>query len=393
MADRGSRGLLAVIVGLILASGSAVGQVVPPPRPRVFRIQVVDEETGRGVPLVELRTVNQIRYVTDSNGVVAFDEPGLFNLQGLLHRHEPRLRGRQGQFRLPRRRRSQVTEGGSARISIRRRNIAERLYRVTGAGIYRDSILTGDPRPDPRAAAQRPGHGPGQRGQRRLPGEDPLVLGRHQPPRLPARQLPRARGHLGAARPRRARSLEGRGPPLLPRRQGLREADRAHARRWADLDLGPDRAPRPRAARSGCSPTTSRSATCWRSTSRGSPSSIRRRSGSRRSSSSPTRRRIAGDYPSGHAFLHRDRGVDYVYYASPYPLIRVPADPDRLGNPAAFESFTCLKAGHEPRPAAARPRAGGRAPLRLEAEHAGPAPGRAEPADRRRTHQARARRS
>ena len=81
MADRGSRGLLAVIVGVILASGAAVGQVQPPPRPRVFRIQVVDEETGRGVPLVELRTVNQVRYVTDSNGVVAFDEPGLFNLK------------------------------------------------------------------------------------------------------------------------------------------------------------------------------------------------------------------------------------------------------------------------------------------------------------------------
>ena len=37
-----------------------------------------------------------------------------------------------------------MTEGGSARIVIRRLNIAERLYRVTGAGIYRDSVLTGD---------------------------------------------------------------------------------------------------------------------------------------------------------------------------------------------------------------------------------------------------------
>src|ERR1700733_14173671 len=46
---------------------------------RVFRIHVVEEGTGRGVPLVELKTVNQIRYVTDSNGIVAFDEPGLFN--------------------------------------------------------------------------------------------------------------------------------------------------------------------------------------------------------------------------------------------------------------------------------------------------------------------------
>ena len=56
-----------------------VRPIPPGPRPRAFRIQVVEEGTGRGVPLVELKTVNQIRYVTDSNGIVAFDEPGLFN--------------------------------------------------------------------------------------------------------------------------------------------------------------------------------------------------------------------------------------------------------------------------------------------------------------------------
>ena len=52
-----------------------------------------------------------------------------------------------------------------------------------------------------------------------------------------------------------------------------------------------------------------------------------------------------GDYPSGHPFLYKDRGVDYIYYASPYPLVRVPADPEQLGDPSAFEAFTCLKAG------------------------------------------------
>ena len=36
-----------------------------------------------------------------------------------------------------------VELGGSAQIKIRRVNIAERLYRVTGAGIYRDSVLVG----------------------------------------------------------------------------------------------------------------------------------------------------------------------------------------------------------------------------------------------------------
>jgi len=58
------------------------------PRPetvRPFRIEVVDDESGRGVPLVELRTVNQIRFVTDSNGIVAFDEPGLLGKRVFFH--------------------------------------------------------------------------------------------------------------------------------------------------------------------------------------------------------------------------------------------------------------------------------------------------------------------
>ena len=33
---------------------------------RYFKIRVADDRTGRGVPLVELRTVHGTRYVTDS---------------------------------------------------------------------------------------------------------------------------------------------------------------------------------------------------------------------------------------------------------------------------------------------------------------------------------------
>ena len=44
-----------------------------------FVIKVVDEATGRGVPLVELTTVNGVTYVTDNAGVIAFEEPGLMN--------------------------------------------------------------------------------------------------------------------------------------------------------------------------------------------------------------------------------------------------------------------------------------------------------------------------
>jgi len=111
-----------------------------------FKIHVVDEDTGRGVPLVELRTVNNIRFYTDSAGVVAFHEPGLMNSRVFFHvsRHGYELAedgfGYAGT-------RLQVTPGGSAVLKIRRINVAERLYRMTGAGIYRDSVLVGDKPP------------------------------------------------------------------------------------------------------------------------------------------------------------------------------------------------------------------------------------------------------
>ncbi|HKI18366.1 MAG TPA: hypothetical protein VKA15_10820, partial [Isosphaeraceae bacterium] len=128
------------------AGGSDDPERIPPVRPRVFRIQVVDDETGWGVPLVELRTVNQIRFVTDSNGIVAFDEPGLFNRKVFFtvkshgHEFEKDGLGYRGKA-------LEITEGGSARLAIRRLNVARRLYRVTGQGIYRDSVLTGDKLP------------------------------------------------------------------------------------------------------------------------------------------------------------------------------------------------------------------------------------------------------
>ena len=111
-----------------------------------FKIQVVDEQTGRGVPLVELRTVHQVRYLTDSAGLVAFDQPGLMGRKIFFH---VRSHGYQfpkdgfGSDGLA----LDVAEGAAARIKIKRLNIAERLYRVTGEGIYRDSALLGLPAP------------------------------------------------------------------------------------------------------------------------------------------------------------------------------------------------------------------------------------------------------
>jgi len=113
---------------------------------RYFVIRVVDRQTGRGVPLVELRTTNNIRYVTDSAGIVAFYEPGLMDRDVFFfvesHGYEfPRDGfGMAGKI-------LRTTPGTEARLEIDRLNIAERLYRVTGQGIYRDSVLAGRPVP------------------------------------------------------------------------------------------------------------------------------------------------------------------------------------------------------------------------------------------------------
>jgi hypothetical protein len=56
----------------------AVSVVLLSQTPRsYFAISVVDEATGRGVPLVELKTVAGVTYYTDSDGLVAFYEPGM----------------------------------------------------------------------------------------------------------------------------------------------------------------------------------------------------------------------------------------------------------------------------------------------------------------------------
>lgn len=123
----------------VLVAGLAIGADAAS---QPFAVEVVDDQTGRGVPLVELTTTGGITYVTDSAGLVAFDEPGLMDQRVHFaiksHGYEFRKDG----FGFPGVA-LDVKPGGSARLKIKRLNIAERLYRVTGQGIYRDSVRAG----------------------------------------------------------------------------------------------------------------------------------------------------------------------------------------------------------------------------------------------------------
>lgn len=100
-----------------------------------FTIQVVDAATGRGIPLAELLPQDGQTVVTDSNGIVAFNQPGLMD-QNVFVDFRSYGYSDWGQTLYP-------TADGSIQIALNRVNLAERLYRVTGTGIYRDSVLVG----------------------------------------------------------------------------------------------------------------------------------------------------------------------------------------------------------------------------------------------------------
>ncbi len=103
-----------------------------------FTIEVLDSATGRGVPLVEITTGGVTR-VTDSNGIVAFYEPGLMDqslsFSAASYGYEPAS----AQWT--------TSAGGLGQVSLNRLNRAERLYRATGKGIYEDSLKVGRPVP------------------------------------------------------------------------------------------------------------------------------------------------------------------------------------------------------------------------------------------------------
>ncbi len=130
-------------------------QTGPPAPGDYFRISVVDQTTGRGVPCVCLRTVNRIEYWTDSGGEVAFYERDLmghkvfFYVESYGYSYPTNAFGLVG-VQLA------AEPGGHAVIKVRRENIAERLYRCTGEGICRDSQLLGLPVPAIEEAGKIP---------------------------------------------------------------------------------------------------------------------------------------------------------------------------------------------------------------------------------------------
>ncbi len=117
-----------------------------------FGVHVVDEATGRGVPLVCLETVNKHSFFTDSAGYVAFDEPDLMGREVFFYISSPGYEYPKDGFGYAGT--ALFTRAGTVEtIKLKRINIAERLCRLTGQGIYRDSELLGLQSPIPAQGA------------------------------------------------------------------------------------------------------------------------------------------------------------------------------------------------------------------------------------------------
>jgi hypothetical protein len=325
--------LLAVLPAFITAEEA---------RPACFAIRVVDEQTGRGVPLVELRTVHCVRYWTDSNGLIALLEPGLMNQKVFFgvksHGYEfpnpPDAFGARGAF-------LDVKPGGRAEVKIRRLNIAERLYRITGEGIYRDSVLLGEPVPirQPVLNAQVIGQDSVQMAEYR--GKLYWLWG-------DTNRLGHPLGHFGTAG---ATSLK-------PGAGGLDPAKGVDLTYFADAGGFS----RPMCAVPGPGMK-------WMD----GLAVARDEAGAERLIVRFSRMKSLGECyergiaifddqkdafellaplaldealcPSGQAFRHRAADQEHLYFAVPFPALRVKADLKSVRDPHAYEGFSCLALG------------------------------------------------
>ena len=317
-----------------------LGQAEPPPS-ALFAIRVVDAETGRGVPLVELETVNHLRFYTDSNGTVAFREPGLMGRQIFFHVRSHGYEYPKDSFGY-RGVRLKTTPGTEAVLKLNRLNIAERLYRVTGAGIYRDSRLLGRSAPieqpllngmvfgsDSVVTAvyrgklhwfwgdtNRPSY---PLGNFHVPFATSLLPGQGGLDPGLGVNLTYAVGKNGFAK--EAAKMPGKGPT------------------WIDgLVVLPDKNQRPRLLAQYVkikSPLTvyERGVVQF--------NDERQQFGHRATFS-----KAVPLYPHGHPFLHRAAdGQEYVYFAGGMPLVRVRASLASYLEPSQYETYTFLPAG------------------------------------------------
>lgn len=327
--------------GAFVVVATTFGLFTPAVLAQPFRITVVDAQTKRGVPLVELRTVNEIVFITDSAGVAAVDDPGLMNqdvyfwIKSHGYTYPADGFGYAGKA-------LRLTPAGKATLEVNRVNIAERLYRVTGEGIYGDSVKLGDTPPIAQGV---------------LNGE---VFGQDSVQRI----IYRGRIHWFWGDTSRARyplgNFHGSGAVSdLPGQGGLDPSVGANLRYFVD----------PEGFSKRMCPMGDKPGPVWFD----GLFTVADSSGRERLYCHYVRVKTLGElYEQGfalyndekdifepivqfpldaplhsrsHPIRHVEDGVEYFYFPSPYAMVRCRAEVEPLLDPAQYEAFTCLKPG------------------------------------------------
>lgn len=327
---------LIVTIGLLLAlaAGAIAGER------EYFGIHVVDAETGRGVPLVELKTVSGVSFFTDSAGWVAMNDPDLlgervyFHIASHGHEYPADGFGMRGKA-------LEVKAGEQVELKLPRKNIAERLYRVTGGGIYRDSVLLGKETPILRPLANA-----------RVQGSDSVQFAEYQgklhwfwgDTQLPG--YPLGIFHMpGAVSPVPAKAK-------LDIEQGIEltyfQDAKGSARNTAEMPgdgptwvsgvtVVPDKDGRERML-AGYTKI------------RGSLEVYRRglcqwNDEQHKFDDLGTVAEDSPLFPIGHPLARTIDGKKWIHYCEPLPTLRVPATAESVLDVTQYEAFTCLKPG------------------------------------------------
>jgi len=105
-------------------------------------IKIVDAENNWPVPLVELRTTHQVRFVSDNAGVIAFDLPELMGVKTwfFVEGHGYSVPADGFGFRGVR---LTPQPGKTITVKVRRQLPAKRIGRLTGGGIFGESQKLG----------------------------------------------------------------------------------------------------------------------------------------------------------------------------------------------------------------------------------------------------------
>lgn len=298
---------------------------------RPFMITVCDAATGRGIPLVRLRTVDDLCYYTDSAGRIAFYEPDLMDQKVAFSIQSYGYSLPSGENVT-----LKAVSDGVAKIKLERINIAERLYRITGEGIYRDSILLEKPVPLKNPLLCGKVVGQDTVAMTEYKGKLFWLWGDTERPAYPlgnfktssATSLPPGRGGLD---PGRGVDLnyfvdkDGFSRQMFPRSDaGLV---------WMGTlvsvnDKGTERLVASYSAMDGKGVSFERGMAIFNDSAETFETLIVYQPGHH-------------IQPAGQAF----KKDGYVYVNGPYSVIRIKADLKALSDPASYEAFTCLVSG------------------------------------------------